>query len=185
MILTVGGLCGAPWAFSNIYYGQFGWLYIGVLVAGVGALGFTGVYMLGYRARQKHVVAEGVRAVAHLEKDPAAWLSLPPAPDGHGHLYVIQFSSGTVKVGQTNRPAQRLNDHRRYGWAFGVVIVRAWISPPHAGYISNETRLIDYAARVATGDRARREFFHGADFDRLVACATNLAARAAPATGHR
>jgi hypothetical protein len=158
-----------------------GYVYLFAGASGFGFLIFSLSYVAGYRARQRHVVADGVGAVAHLEVNPAAWGNLPRAPEGSGYLYVIQFSSGTVKVGRATWPAQRLNDHRRYGWAFGVVIWRVWISAQHPSCEVTEDRLIRFAASIATGDRARREFFHGADFDQLVRYAESLAVGATPA----
>lgn len=133
-------------------------------------------FIEGYKVRTGQ--AERDTAIASQppqEVDLAPLATIAAPPDDHGHLYVIQFSSGTIKVGRTNQPVERMKKHRRYGWAFGVVIVRAWLSAAHEGYEATETKLIDHAAATATGDRARREFFHGADFDALVAFAEDLA----------
>lgn len=132
-------------------------------------------FIEGYKVRTKQAVRDTAIASQPQEVDLASLTKVAAPPDDQGHLYVIQFSSGTIKVGRTNQPVERMKKHRRYGWAFGVVIVRAWISGAHEGYEATETALIDYAAATATGDRARREFFHGADFDALVAFAEKLA----------
>jgi len=136
-------------------------------------------YTAGYLARTKHakLQARALRPSRADEVPAATWLGLPAAPAGVGYLYVIQFSSGTIKVGRTGDPASRLRGHRRHAWAFGVSIARAWVSNAHPEHEATETRLIDFAASTATGDRARREFFHGADFDKLVRYATTLAER--------
>jgi hypothetical protein len=114
------------------------------------------------------------------EADLAVWLGGPLPPEGQGHLYVIQFHTGVIKVGQTNHAARRLTEHRRDSWAFGVVMTRIWVSPAHEDYLTNEVDLISFTSR--SGGRARREYFHGADFDRVVEFARDLVEASAPTT---
>lgn len=94
----------------------------------------------------------------------------PPA--GCGFLYVIKFSTGTIKVGQTRDLCRRLGEHWRDSSAYDVAIVNYWYSEPHANYLDNEVVLINGCRDL--GNRARREYFHGADFDAVVQIAAQL-----------
>lgn len=83
---------------------------------------------------------------------------------GRGYLYVIAFSTGTVKVGKTRRPDKRRGEHQREVAAFGGSIVDEWLSPAHDGYADNEGRLIDACARE--GRQIKREYFAELPFTR-------------------
>lgn len=125
------------------------------------------------------VVLDKVERPAPPEPQPVsrdAWTRLDTPPPGHGYLYVIRFNTGAIKVGQTDSPQQRMPTHRRHAWAFGTVMTDLWISPAHAGFIRNETRLISFM-ESASALRVRREYFHGADFDTAVAFAASLVTR--------
>jgi hypothetical protein len=106
----------------------------------------------------------------------ALQIDLPPAGNGLGYLYVIRFSTGVVKVGQTAHPRRRLFEHRRDAAAYKVNVVRFWISEAHPNFLANETMLINLCAGVSA--RAKREYFHEVEFDVAVGLASSLATEA-------
>lgn len=89
-----------------------------------------------------------------------------------GYLYVIAFSTGTVKVGKTKRPEKRFGEHEREAAAFGGTITERWLSAAHDGYATNEGRLIDACA--TEGTQIRREYFSGLPFARAKEIAESL-----------
>lgn len=94
---------------------------------------------------------------------------LPPAATWGGYIYIVAFDNPlrTIKVGSTKSPHSRLGAHRLDADVFGHQIADSWVSQEHANYLKNENVLIVMAASMCTG-RARREYFHGVDFDALV-----------------
>ncbi len=89
------------------------------------------------------------------------------------YVYVIEFASGTIKVGQTREPLKRFEDHATGAVRHGDSIKRTWASKPHVGYADNEKSMIAFcAARWSTTTGI--EYFSGADFDAIVAYATGL-----------
>jgi hypothetical protein len=152
-----------------------GVLAAGAMMATVGlAVALTS---LGASTGYREASADVVRVINKRHREAAelvGWTGLPVAPAGWGYLYVLQFGSGTIKVGRTADPGDRLRGHRSRSRAYGVVIARAWISTAHPDHEATEADLINYAVRKSAG-RVRREFFYGADFDALVSFATDLA----------
>lgn len=135
-------------------------------------------FNFGYREATSHAaedaaVAAAIAAAPVPEADPTIWSTLPPAPHGHGYLYTIRFTTGVVKVGQTQKPARRIAEHRRNAWAYQVVMTDVWVSEPHRHYLDSETKLIAHARTLVTW--AKREYFHGADFAAVVEHARTLA----------
>lgn len=100
------------------------------------------------------------------------YIKNPPGIVGEGYLYVIEFTTGTVKVGQTEDPRQRLNSHFSDAAAFGVGINAYWISPSHRNFKENEALLIEACRKVST--RSRREYFHEIGYDAAVDIALGL-----------
>lgn len=90
-----------------------------------------------------------------------------------GYVYVIEFSTGLVKVGKTSDPAKRLETHRGNGAAFGADITRYWVSAAHDNFDSNETLLIQ-AMRDLGGTSNRAEYFTGVSMEESVAAAKSL-----------
>jgi hypothetical protein len=89
------------------------------------------------------------------------------------YVYVLEFSSGTVKVGQTGNPANRFKEHGNAAAAHGHTITRTWVSAPHIEFRENETALISFCAdrwAAASG----REAFEGAALDAIVEYAQGL-----------
>jgi hypothetical protein len=89
-----------------------------------------------------------------------------------GYIYVLRFTSGTLKVGHTTRPRVRVTQHKSAARVHGASIDRLWISPPHANYRDNEDRLVALCGRewVPIND----EYFAGGDFDVAVGFAGRM-----------
>ncbi|MER7280457.1 GIY-YIG nuclease family protein [Dactylosporangium sp. NPDC000244] len=119
-----------------------------------------------------HEAREKLRAREGLVESCELALDLPPSLDGEGYLYVIEFSTGVIKVGQTADPRRRLPEHRRDADAFKVAIVNFWISPAHWNYLDNEIDLINRCMQVSS--RARREYFRDLSFVTAVGFANEL-----------
>lgn len=96
-------------------------------------------------------------------------------PDASGHIYVINFSGGIVKVGSTRTPTTRLRQHESDAAAFGRAVVGSWLSERHSGYLASESALIAYATSRA-GRRLRREYFQEVDISDLRRMAEALTA---------
>jgi hypothetical protein len=90
-----------------------------------------------------------------------------------GHVYVLAFDNGTVKVGQTQNAPQRLSSHKSIARGFGLTVTGEWVSPPHAGYRANEDALKAIAASLG-GTPTSQEYFSGVDFAAVVEKAQEL-----------
>ncbi|UYP17745.1 GIY-YIG nuclease family protein [Rhodococcus sp. Z13] len=84
-----------------------------------------------------------------------------------GYLYIIEFSTGTMKVGRTNNPRGRIRTHWEHARKFGADITRLWLSVPHTGYRDNETSLLRELGTPSAGT----EYFTSKNFDDVVALA--------------
>ncbi|TYB69656.1 hypothetical protein FXF51_05710 [Nonomuraea sp. PA05] len=89
------------------------------------------------------------------------------------HVYVIEFASNTVKVGQAKQAHKRLSEHAKSAARHGDSVTRSWFSDPHTGYQVNERALIDFCAE-RWPRTAGVEYFQGADFDQVVEYALGL-----------
>ncbi|ELP70051.1 hypothetical protein STRTUCAR8_08640 [Streptomyces turgidiscabies Car8] len=67
-----------------------------------------------------------------------------------GHLYVVEFDSGGVKVGFTSDPEARITTHRRAARNFGRRAVRGALTPPHVEARKNEQMLIAACRKAAS-----------------------------------
>jgi len=90
------------------------------------------------------------------------------APDGHGHLYVLAFDDGMVKVGRTSAPARRLAEFRAHAERWGRTICHGWLSRPvydsaQAEHTSR-SRIRFAGARLRSGS----EYFDGVAFEDAV-----------------
>jgi len=63
-----------------------------------------------------------------------------------GHVYVLAFDNGTVKVGQTQNASQRMSTHKSTARGFGLTVTGEWVSPLHTGWRANEDALKAIAA---------------------------------------
>lgn len=89
------------------------------------------------------------------------------------YIYVIEFASRTVKVGQTKNATVRLADHVKSATTHSDSVTRSWFSGPHLDYRENERHLIAFCAqrwKLTVGT----EFFRDADFDEVLAHAQGL-----------
>ncbi|WP_405673128.1 hypothetical protein [Streptomyces sp. NBC_01530] len=89
------------------------------------------------------------------------------------YVYVIEFTSGTVKVGQTRDARKRIGQHAAAAQAHGHTVARTWVSIPHVGFAATESSLIAFCEErwvVAAG----REAFEAGDFDSVVEYAQGL-----------
>lgn len=99
-------------------------------------------------------------------------VSMPGWGESSGHVYVILFSSGTVKVGRTRTPRVRLKAHAASARPHGVSVVSQWVSQPHASASANERKMIEHCNDTGSPLNGG-EYFAGADVDRVLAfCAT-------------
>ncbi len=90
-----------------------------------------------------------------------------------GHLYAVLFSSGTVKVGRSDRPGERLKALRLGAKVHGVGVQQEWVSPPAWDVQASERRLIDFCAE--RWEPLGNEYFPGADYGSVVAYAEQAA----------
>jgi hypothetical protein len=108
----------------------------------------------------------------------------PIIPDRSGErarrLYVIAFTSKTLKVGRAVNVASRLQDHIRDAAVHGHDVVASWSSELHANFRETEQSLIDFCS--SRWPVAAREYFRGADFGEVVAFAKDLPYRPSDVT---
>jgi predicted GIY-YIG superfamily endonuclease len=90
-----------------------------------------------------------------------------------GHLYVIEFSTGVIKVGRSVNPATRLKEHTREAGRYGVTVLNAWASAEHEGIVQSERQLVDYARTQGT-EAGGYEYFKGASFDAIKEYAESI-----------
>jgi hypothetical protein len=87
-----------------------------------------------------------------------------------GHIYVIEFANGIVKVGQTADPEYRLVSLREKG----NPITQRWVSGDlGARYKLTEGYVIGWAKKYGTVTKGR-EYFSGLGFDRAVTLARQI-----------
>ena len=84
-----------------------------------------------------------------------------------GHVYVLAFDNGTVKVGQTQNATRRVSTHKSTARGFGLTVTDEWVSPLHAGWRANEDALKAIAAGLG-GTPTSQEYFSGVDFAAVV-----------------
>lgn len=90
-----------------------------------------------------------------------------------GHIYVLQFASGVVKVGYTATPQSRITQHAVSAAPHGGVIVAAWLSAPHINAQANETQIISFC-RAHNATQIGQEYFTAIDFAKVVGHAESL-----------
>ena len=90
-----------------------------------------------------------------------------------GHVYVLAFDNGTVKVGQTQNASQRMGTHKSTARGFGLSVTGEWVSPLHTGWRANEDALKAIAADLG-GTPTGQEYFSGVDFAAVVTKAQEL-----------
>lgn len=81
-----------------------------------------------------------------------------------GHVYVVQFGSGVVKVGKTTHPVHRLASHAKYAGIHNGSVRTSWTSERHHGCSETERQLIAFCKK--RGIRVfGKEYFRSVDFD--------------------
>ncbi|MET8278194.1 GIY-YIG nuclease family protein [Micromonospora sp. NPDC005174] len=92
---------------------------------------------------------------------------LPGRARSGGHVYILLFNNGTVKVGSTTNPSVRIRTHQVAAANFGLSLTRFWVSRSFVGHIEAETDVIAAAMQVCASV-VGREWFQGVDYDALV-----------------
>lgn len=90
-----------------------------------------------------------------------------------GVVYVVEFTSGLIKVGKAVNAETRLATHRRRAALHGVEIARLWVSDRHHDYGDSEKQVI--AACAAWGERVSGEHFRGVAYDDIQEYAQRVA----------
>lgn len=93
-----------------------------------------------------------------------------PDPDENlrwhgGHLYVVEFSTGIIKVGRANKVEQRMKTHGNGAALHLASIARSWVSRRHLNFIENEERLIFSCREIYGEPFVGKEAFKDADFE--------------------
>jgi predicted GIY-YIG superfamily endonuclease len=89
------------------------------------------------------------------------------------YIYIVEFDQGTVKIGQTAKPEERMRSHMWQARKFRIDVVRHWVSEPHMGAFLNEKTLIRWCterAKETHGD----EWFTGLTFEEVKAAAVSI-----------
>lgn len=105
-------------------------------------------------------------------------------PFDAGHIYVVEFTSGVVKVGKAGSPKSRVASHAHHARVHGGDVRGSWISERHHGVSVTERDLIAYCKKrgvLAFG----KEYFRGVDFDDVRGYASLLACNAGGAVPNR
>lgn len=85
-----------------------------------------------------------------------------------GHVYVILFSSGVVKVGKAVSPDSRIGDHRYHAAIHGVTITDGMVSDEHPHHSKTERELIRFCAEHGSRIAVGTEYFTGVDFEAVA-----------------
>lgn len=83
------------------------------------------------------------------------------------YLYVIQFSDGIVKVGQTRNMRQRYKYHQYWGRRTGRTVTDVDIDLRYGSALPDEKKLIAFCQERWPALEGHREYFVGADFDEV------------------
>jgi len=93
-----------------------------------------------------------------------------------GHIYVVGYDTGTIKVGYTANPTQRIRVLELAARQLGCSVDRTWVSSPHVNAHENEQHLLEFCSSSGsrvTGGRTG-EFFNDLDFEAVVQHAERL-----------
>ena len=80
-----------------------------------------------------------------------------------GHVYVVEFASGVVKVGKAVDPEARLASHAKFAQIHGNSIRRSWTSTRHNDCSSLERQLIEFCKQRGVCVFGR-EYFKGVEY---------------------
>lgn len=95
-------------------------------------------------------------------------IKLPGTSRAGAYLYLVEFNSGTIKVGRTRNPASRLKNHATTGRPHGISVSRQWLSQPHRHAEDNERLLLKFCHSRFTSVN-EGEFFENADTGEIIA----------------
>jgi len=109
--------------------------------------------------------------IGHLK----ATLATPWVRSTSGHLYILEFSTGVMKVGRSFQPVARIATHTRSALVHGVEVRQSWTSVEHDGCLDTERQLIAFCQDI--GEQIDKEYFRGVAFDAAREVAGRLAAR--------
>lgn len=82
-------------------------------------------------------------------------------------VYIAQFSNGCVKVGRSDAPELRVEQHRARVACLGVTVKRWEAFPCARNSVTAERALIDWCVKRAA-NRNLSEWFDGIDFDEAL-----------------
>lgn len=82
-----------------------------------------------------------------------------------GHVYVLLFSTGVIKVGKAVNPDSRIATHRYHATIHGVEITDGWVSDVHPAHSRTERELIDFCLQRGARIQVGAEYFAGLDFE--------------------
>jgi hypothetical protein len=91
-----------------------------------------------------------------------------------GYVYVIEFSTGMVKVGMAKNVAKRMAQHEKEARNHAATVARSWISDAHTTWEANERSLISFCSKRFGAPTSGSEYFMAADFDAIVGYAMTL-----------
>jgi hypothetical protein len=94
-----------------------------------------------------------------------------------GHIYVVEFTSGVVKVGKSTAPKARLASHVHHALIHGGGVRRSWASARHHGCTETERELIAYCKKDGVAAFGK-EYFTGVSFADVRGFASLLACNA-------
>jgi hypothetical protein len=84
--------------------------------------------------------------------------------NGNGFIYVVGFSTGTVKAGKTENPRKRIKSHVRDAKKFNTTVEGVWLSGLHKNYAENERQLLKLLGVPTHGS----EYFTHVEFTAAV-----------------
>jgi len=92
-----------------------------------------------------------------------------------GHLYVLGFSDGSVKVGHANEPGKRvISFAKAIAGRCGVSLAQRWVSEAHEGSEMNQERLVHWACCSGRPVFGFRDLFTEVSFAETVKSAQLL-----------
>lgn len=97
-----------------------------------------------------------------------------PLVEERGHLYLLKFDNGVIKVGSTTDLTARNSRHERESGRYGLQIVHRWNSVERADVRHAERLLINVLTMLGTRTPAGREYFTNVPFSIARYQAENL-----------
>jgi hypothetical protein len=92
-----------------------------------------------------------------------------------GHLYVLEFSDGSIKIGHANTPGKRVvRSAREVAGRCGVRMIQRWVSAAHEGSEMNARKLTHWACCCGRPVFGFRGVFTHVPFTQAVEAAQQL-----------